>query len=265
MRGTLTPEIEAAIAAQEDSGSSYVQCDPQLVEMAVLAVVRGAPMEREYQDAREACYEIEDTEARECAFAALNQEWFTRLRLAAPVLNALKDCPNVSARTARCILAPSFCARDECAELYGHASNPSAGQPTLTIRLRPESFARSDYVTRLLRHELMHISDMLEPAFGYDPSAAQFLTSDGVPTVIRDRYRVLWDTYIDGRLHHEGHRAGSSHEQRRTEFCLVFRMLESLAIAAFDTVFAATALTHRQLIDFSRHPKSILEPHAAVR
>ena len=265
MRGTLTPEIEAAIAAQEDSGSSYVQCDPQLVEMAVHAVVRGAPVEREYQDAREACYEIEDKEARECAFAALNHEWFTRLRLAVPVLNALKERPNVSARTTRCILAPAFRARDECAELYGHASNPSVGQPTLTIRLRPESFAGPDYVTKLLRHELMHVSDMLDPAFRYDPSPAQFLNNDGVPTVIRDRYRVLWDTYIDGRLHRDGHRAGSSHEQRRTEFRLVFRTLESLAIAAFETVFAATALTHRQLIDFSNHPKSILELHAAVR
>ncbi|NUM53803.1 MAG: hypothetical protein HUU46_09195 [Candidatus Hydrogenedentes bacterium] len=259
MQGTLTPEIESAIAAQERCGSSYVQCDPQLIELTVHAAVRGAALEHEYQDAREACYESPDSEARERAFVALNQEWFARLCLAAPVLKVIEECPDVSARTARCILAPAYRARDECAELYGHTPLPCAGKPTMVIRLRPESFARPDEMTGLLRHELMHISDILDPAFGYDPSPQQFLHDDGVPTVLRDRYRVLWDTYIDGRLVQEGRGAGIPYERRRTEFCLVFKMLDPLNIAAFDKVFGAVELTHRQILELSRSPRAILE------
>lgn len=259
MRGTFTPEIESTIAAQERGGRSYVQCDPQLIEMAVHAAVRGAVMEFEYQDAREACYESADSEARERAFVALNQEWFARLRLADPILKAIEEYPDVSARTARCILAPAYRARDECAELYGHTPIPYTDKPTLVIRLRPESFNRPDEITGLLRHELMHISDMLDPAFGYDPSPQQFLHDDGVPTVLRDRYRVLWDTYIDGRLVQEGRGAGIAYERRSAEFCLVFKVLEPFIIAAFDKVFGAAELSHRHLLELSRNPRAILE------
>lgn len=259
MRGTLTPETEAAIARQESHEASYVQCDPQLVEAAVHAAVRGAAFECEYQSARVACYEIDDAEAREHAFVALHRDWFTRLRLSEPVLDALDERPEVSSRTARCILAPAFCARDECAELYGTASNPCAGLPTVTIRLRPESFVRPDDITRLLRHELMHINDMLDPAFGYDPSPAQFLDDDGLPTLIRDRYRVLWDTYIDGRLHREGRAAGNARAQRRAEFQQVFKSVEPLGATAFDKLFGAAELTHRRLLDFARRPQTILD------
>jgi len=265
MRGTLTPENESAIAVQERCESSYVQCDPQLIEMAVHAAVRGAATEREFQDAREACYESAGSEARERAFVAVNQAWFARLRLASPILEVIEEFSYVSARTARCILAPAYRARDECAELYGHMPTPCADKPTLVIRLRPESFARPNEITGLLRHELMHISDMLDPAFGYDPSPQQFLHDDGVPTVLRDRYRALWDTYIDGRLVQEGRGAGISYERRRAEFCSVFKMLDPLNIPAFDKVFGAAELTHRHLLDFSRNPSAILELAVAAR
>ncbi|MCC6156305.1 MAG: hypothetical protein IT367_21240, partial [Candidatus Hydrogenedentes bacterium] len=198
-------------------------------------------------------------EARERAFVALNQEWFARLRLVAPVLKVIEECPDVSSSTARCILAPAYRARDECAELYGHTPTPCADKPTLVIRLRPESFTRPDEITGLLRHELMHISDMLDPAFGYDPSPQQFLHDDGVPTVLRDRYRVLWDTYIDGRLVQEGRAAGIAYERRCAEFGQVFKVLESFSIAAFDKVFGASELSHRHLLELSRNPRAILE------
>jgi hypothetical protein len=79
------------------------------------------------------------------------------------------------------------------------------------IEERAELAGRVVQVRVLLRHELMHVADMLDPAFGYERSLP---TSDDGPSadnIVRDRYRVLWDVTIDGRLA----RAGLAHPDAR--------------------------------------------------
>lgn len=263
MRGTLTPEIEATFEACAETDAMRVDCDPQVVESAVFEVVRGTPLEREYHAEREACYGVDDPEARDRAFAKLHNDWFARLRLAAPVLEAIAEFPDVAARAARCVIAPAVRRSDEGAELYGHGGSTTAQRPNLVIRLRPGSFRAPAHIASLMRHELMHIEDMLEPTFGYDPSTSQFLDDDGVPTVIRDRYRVLWDMYIDGRLHRAGRVNGNVRATRLSEFARAFKPFGEQAEAVFDTVFTAPALTHHDLIAFARRPAAIVEHFAA--
>ena len=54
-------------------------------------------------------------------------------------------------------------------------------------------------LTRYCRHELMHIHDMLDPTFGYDPDT-RVGQNPGEETLILHRYRMLWNISVDSRL-----------------------------------------------------------------
>lgn len=267
MAGALTPGLESTLAAVPAGEGVIVDCDPQLMEAAVFAVIRGGPYERTYQAARERCYDVCDLESRDRAFAELNEEWFVRLQLARPVFEALAERPSVVRSTSRRILAPGMRRQDESAELYGRSKAASIGvddaKPFLVIRIRPDSFKSPAHILNLLRHELMHIADMLNPDFGYDASPSQFHDDTGVPTAIRDRYRILWDIHIDARLHREGRATMDVRARRFSEFSRSFVMLGSRLTPAFNAVFDAESFTHGNLIAFARRPFALLE-HACL-
>jgi hypothetical protein len=254
MPAMLCLENDAHVDLCDPPGEFSIDCDPQLVEAAVFAAVRGTRVEREYQRAREICYVAPTFEARDRAFAKLNHTWFARLSLAAPLLDAFAERPRVSARVARCIIAPAVRRQDECAELYAHSGGDLDARPYLVVRLRPESFTMPARLTSLLRHELMHIEDMLDPRFAYDTALSQFQNCNGVPTVIRDRYRVLWDIYIDVRLQSEGRIGDDPFDKRSAEFAKAFPMLRSGTARAFQAWASSTRLTHPELIEFAREP-----------
>ena len=55
----------------------------------------------------------------------------------------------------------------------------------------------------LFLREFLHIHDMLDPEFGYKPSLASLklnVENKAGYNLIQDRYRVLWQAYIDVRL-----------------------------------------------------------------
>ena len=69
---------------------------------------------------------------------------------------------------------------------------------TVVIHICPESLVDPDRLVDLMRRELLHICDMLDTRFDYDRAAFDGLA--GLATVIHDRYRVLWDIFVEGRL-----------------------------------------------------------------
>lgn len=234
-----------------------LECDPQLVETAVFTLLREGAVAAEYHAGREACYGAATPEAREEAFAAYHRQWFERLELARPVVDCILEYPLIVRGTSRQILAPAVRKQDENAELFAPAVAREGARPYLVIRLRPDSFARPEHVVRVLRRELMHISDMLDADFGYDPSITQFLDSEGVPTVIRDRYRVLWGIFVDARLYRAGHLDEAAISRRLEEFYKVFPMLGESRRAIFERLFAGRAWHHGDFMIFARNPASL--------
>jgi hypothetical protein len=100
----------------------------------------------------------------------------------------------------------------------------------------------------LLRHELVHVRDMVDPRFGDDPSLPSV---DGGPMRVKlalQRYRVLWDTVIDGRLFGSGRAGPRAREVRRAEFAAAFGTLGK-SDQEFERWFGMTAPTHRGLLE----------------
>jgi len=151
---------------------------------------------------------------------------------------------------------PTPWAREEAAELFVPSRNAAAAppEPVVLIRLRPETLTLSDRLRALLRHELLHLADMLDPGFGYEPRLPPSGAGRAKEQLVRDRYRVLWDAYIDGRLARLGGAPAGIRADRLSEFRQAFPMLGEGAEDAFEHFFEAASCCHAELMAFALDP-----------
>jgi hypothetical protein len=226
-----------------------VEYEPRLVEAAVLAAVRRRNQEAIFLRDRDGPYETEDLEARETAFAALHTRWFEQLALDGPLRVALGERPEIPGGCAGGLIVRAVVASDEGADLR---VTPDA-LPTLLVCARAETLSRPERFLDLLRHELLHVADMLDRRFGYAPTIGDAV-SPAHERLLRDRYRVLWDVYVTGRLVRLGHAAVEVRSERSRDFARAFPRLGSRTEAAFKRFFDASVCTHRDLADFAERP-----------
>ncbi len=258
MSDTIVLALENPESGAPGRDAGDIEFDPLLVEQAVFLAIPGTVYEKDFHATREVCYLETDPERRDHDFLHLEREWFVKLDLARPTTDALAEWPAILSRVQRCILAPSLRRRDECAELYGnHALN--GPKLNLLIRLDAGLFTKPAQMRAFLRHELMHINDMLDPDFDYDPSLGQFLDDSGIPNATRDRYRLLWDVSIDGRLSARYGTAIAPQTRNEIEFGKRFRVLGPRIAEAFNWILNAPTLTHPEILTFARTPVALLQ------
>jgi hypothetical protein len=224
-----------------------LEVEPELVEGAVLAALPGGPDARILHQERDPLYSIADPEAREAAFARLHTRWFERLGLARPLRQALAERPEVDGGCDRGIVARAVAARAEVADLL--VAPP--GRPTLLLRLTAATLGAPERALTLLRHELLHVADMLDPDFGYEPHLLGVEDARRPDPACADRYRVLWDTYVDGRLVRAGCAPPARRSERRREFMRAFPTLGPGAETAFERFFDSGRRTHADLVAFA--------------
>jgi hypothetical protein len=224
-----------------------VEYEPRLVEAAVLAALGGRRDEPAFRAERDPLYEVLDAEAREAAFSALHACWFERLALDRPFRETLGERPEIVAHCDRYIVAAARTAGEESADLLVAPDR----RPMVLVRVRPETVAGPDGLRRFLRHELLHIGDMLDPDFGYEPCLPPPARAGTPDDLLRDRYRVLWAAWVDGRLTRLGHVAPSVRAERRRDFERAFPEPGEGTPEAFERFFGAPTCTHRELLRFA--------------
>ena len=235
--------------------------EPGLMEEAVLHASRGHREERAFRRARDRAYEIPEPEAREAAFRELHAAWFERLGLGLPLAQALSEQPSIAAETAGCRVGIARSRQEEGAELFVGPPRPGVAERErrwVVIRLRSEAVGAADRLLAFLRHELFHIADMLEPGFGYEPRLRPEVVGPFPERLLRDRYRVLWDATIDGRLVHRGLASPAVRTERFREFARSFPMLGACAEETFARFFDGSRFSHADLVAFAAHPGGAL-------
>ena len=115
---------------------------------------------------RERLYGILDPDERNTAFFKLHLDWFREWGLEELLTDLFKEFSLLSSKLAVLAVRKTRGKSDEGAELYVN----EAGQRSAILALRPESFERDAALRDYVRHEFTHLSDMLNPAFGYAPS-----------------------------------------------------------------------------------------------
>lgn len=231
-----------------------VEFDVRLIEAAVLLAVEVAsPMEqRAFHEIRDALYRDGDPEQREARFNEMHGRFFVRFKLGAGLLALLDEgtpAGCVGASVSRTIVAQAFSSADEGADLRAVEGprDERGAQPILLIRLRPRTLLDPGRMAPLLRRDLLHVADMIDPAFAYTrqlPSVAE----PARDALIKDRYRVLWDTSVDGRLAARGLLSPGGRAMRLAEFLLTFPMIETgAAEREFLKLFDGPRPSHDEL------------------
>lgn len=241
-----------------------VEYQPALVEAAVLVAARARREERALLRERDPLYEIADGEERDSAFVRLYARWFERLALHRSLEDGLAERPVIATSCERRVVARVLDRRDEAADLLGA---PSA-RPILLVRMTADTLGAPERALAFLRRELLHVADMLDPAFGYPirgherphaqpvgdttPGAgAREAAGSGWPPepAVRDRYGVLWDVTVDGRLARSGQAPATARADRWRDFQRAF---PTLAETAFERFWRADRCTHADLLAFAR-------------
>jgi hypothetical protein len=241
-----------------------VHYDPRLVEEAVFHAQRDSCVQRELDEQRNRIYQVADPDERDRLFIDLNRAWFDRLGLNGAIENALREQPLIAARVHDCFIVGAAHSKDEGAELFvAHAPEQ---RRTLRVLLRPEAFLSPASLQTFLRHELLHIADMLDPAFAYEPALPKAPGGPTHDTLITNRYRVLWDTTINGRMLRRGWGNESLRDRQYAEFARAFPMLGEGAAKLFRSFFDLEQPTHPDLAAFAFEPRQSgvhLEPRTA--
>ena len=266
-----------------------VRYDPRLVEEAVFHARRNGYTLKGLDAQRNRIYQVSDPDDRERQFHELHYSWFVRLGLNQTIDEALQEQPVIAAQVGRCFIV---CAESKAqgAELFvaqeERPENP--GGRTLRVLLTPQSLlsptdkAVAPYntpVTRnpepeppakagdkveglnstslktFLRCELFHIADMLDADFAYQPALPK---AEGVPTydtIVTNRYRVLWDITIHGRMMRRGWLPESDRADQLAYFRDAFPMLKDNADELFNRFFDSDRPTHPELADFAFNPR----------
>jgi hypothetical protein len=226
-----------------------IELEPALVEESVLlASDSSSPAtRRRYRQERNAVYEITETEKRDAAFQELDARWFARLGLGTPLLRLLREFDSILARVSRCLVLPAGRSRDEGADLH----DTREAMPALAVKLTPHSLAHFEGIAPTLRGELLHVEDMLDPAFDYQRDMPAPEGGAVYEKLLRDRYRVLWNTSVDGRLAARGQLAKGGEARRRQEFLATFSMLGAEAETHFGRLFRGPRPPHQELLSFA--------------
>lgn len=222
--------------------------DLDLVEGVVFLQVRrlqcgdGQLLALRYQHGRDELYEITDPDARNEAFYRFHLDWFRKLEFEQRLRNALRRFPNIEAQTDTLLVRKVVLKKDEGAELF---ARPDARN--IALALRCERFLEADREV-FLHHEFCHVADMLDPDFSYQP---ELQLPDAPPTelnLLRERYRVLWDITIDGRL-----RQDREKPRRQEEFDRAFaHVADAQRQQTFQRLWNGPRPSHPELLALAR-------------
>jgi hypothetical protein len=233
--------------------------DEDFVESAVFVCATGkragiSPMlVRRFHIERERLYKILDPDERNDAFFKLHLEWFREWGLEKFLSKVLSDFPLLAGKLDVLAFRKTRVKNEEGSELYVSASGRNG-----VIALRPERFAVDEALIALLNHELTHLQDMVDPAFGYSRDLNVPGLDPSQQRLTRERYRLLWDATIDGRLSKANKPAGGTREIRWAEFDRAYSFWsEDKRREIFESLWTQTAPCHAEMLAIAADPRDL--------
>jgi hypothetical protein len=202
----------------------HLRYDDDFVEAAVFLWASGrrpgapALQIRRFHAEREKCYTVADPDERNAAFFKVHLGWFREWGLERLLTGLLKEYPLLPGALNVLAFRQARGRNEEGAELYVTAD----GARNAMVSVCLERFERDDRLLRFLRHEFMHLHDMIDPAYDYSPQLALRTHNPTEHRITRERYRLLWDITIDGRISRTGRDTITTRERHQALFDRAF-------------------------------------------
>jgi len=229
-----------------------IEYDLRLIEHAVFQAARcDRRVDIELHDTIDPVYQIPAGRDRELTFQKKYASLFLRFGLNHVIDDLLADYPIVCRIIERCIIREAVRRTAESAELFVKKAEGSSDEnKTLIIQVAAASLLEPHSLQYLLHRELLHVADMLDSNFQYAPQ--NFGGTPARQNLMRDRYRLLWDIYVEARLCRQGLSDQRMVSHQKEMFARLFGCDEdSPCDSRFDAIFEAPSLTHPQLITWA--------------
>ncbi|MBI2950164.1 MAG: hypothetical protein HYY23_21220 [Verrucomicrobia bacterium] len=234
--------------------------DDELIESVVFLCALGKgpglpPLQvRRFHRERERAYSVLDPDERNAAFSRVHAAWFHEWGLDQCLARVIAGFPLLDQSLQAMVFRKARNKSEEAADLYVNANGENHG----IVALHSERFANEVSLRAFLNHELMHVSDMVDPAFGYSRDVSQFGETASKKRLVQERYRLLWDVTIDGRLTRLERATVASLERRRDEFERAYSFLDAdRRRALFESLWIGPSPQHQALLDVARDPRGL--------
>ena len=214
---------------------------------------------KEYHEKRDVIYEMEQ-ESRPKRFRELDSDFFKRLGCDVYIKEIFDEFPDIQEKIESVHVRRATTKQNE-------GSNVVDEGRKVIIRLYPELFIEgSNEIRRVIRHELVHVSDMMDKNFDYDVNE-EFSPSPMEERIMRDRYRLFWDISVDGRLTNKGLETTATREERKREFDSFFSKIPE---GSRDLIFskmwdAEEPMAHGMMVELSKDTNKVLALAAGSR
>jgi len=250
---------------EEETKTLEIVYDQQLVDdivykgLAKQEASGDLALYKEYHEKRDAIYEMEE-ESRPRKFRELDSDFFNRLGCDVYIKEIFDEYPDIKEKIESVHVRRATTRQNE-------GSNVVDEGRKVIIRLYPEIFIEGiNEIRRVIRHELMHVSDMMNSKFEYDVNE-EFSPSPMEERIMRDRYRLFWDISVDGRLVNKGLETTATREERKREFDSFFSKIpEDSREVIFTKMWEAEEpMTHNMMVELSKDTNKVLALAAGSR
>ncbi len=228
-----------------------IAVDPQFAERVVFEATRSDHQLCDlYHRAFSRCYQAPTDRQREDSFKNVHNEWFAHLGFRRRIENLIAEFLNVNQRISRTVVCGPNQRQKQGAELYG-----SPGRYTMVIAVPASLLLDEAAFFFWARHELLHLDDLLDPGFAYQPNVRPGGSSPLEDRRILERYSTLWAMSIDARLTARAAAHPLAKDKRQTEFLRVFGISNpALAKGSFEALwerFCRTRPSHADLLTWA--------------
>ena len=250
---------------EEETKTLEIVYDQQLVDdivykgLAKQEASGDLALYKEYHEKRDAIYEMEE-ESRPRKFRELDSDFFNRLGCDVYIKEIFDEYPDIKEKIESVHVRRATTRQNE-------GSNVVDEGRKVIIRLYPEIFIEGiNEIRRVIRHELMHVSDMMNKEFNYNVNE-EFSPSPMEERIMRDRYRLFWDISVDGRLVNKGLETTATRDERKREVDSFFSKIPE---GSRDLVFtkmweAEEPMAHDRMVELSKDTNKVLALAAGDR
>ncbi|MGR3309331.1 MAG: hypothetical protein ACUZ77_01005 [Candidatus Brocadiales bacterium] len=237
--------------------------DPYLVEEVVFSEVRtkeggdDSNLYEEYHRLRNEIYELDDEEEQSDQFIELNKNFFKKLGLSEAVRGVVEEFPDLKEKIEDIHVRKALSPVEVGADLVDKKRK-------LLVKVFPEQYFDIPCLKRVLRHEFLHTTDVLDEKFGYNDDSFAHLpkTEENILIV---RLRLFWDIFIDSRLERWGKETVQTKSERFEEFEKHYAKIptEKRKIV-FEGLWMDEELTYEKIVDVAKDPYKLLTFYGAT-